>query len=212
MARRKRPTLDRALSIETSRKVRISVAPGDGPLARYARDYEPTPPEVFEELMTEVRMPLSECSFVDLGAGKGRVLCLAANRPFRQVVGVELFEALANKQKRTWPHFPLRGSRRAQSIAWSEMPEPSSPPPGRRFSSCSIPSDHRCSSARWISSSASGATRSGHRFTSCIMNRFTGDGSTIAPGSLAGPRAPTGRSGSPPKLLESRLWVSPGRP
>ena len=44
--------------------------------------------------MTAVRQPLEQASFVDLGAGKGRVLCLAAGRPFGRVVGVELFDRL----------------------------------------------------------------------------------------------------------------------
>lgn len=95
VAKRARTPIDRRLGISTSRKVRISVAPGDGPLARYARDYEPTPPEIFEAMMTEVRFPLEAASFVDLGAGKGRVLCLAACLPFREVIGCELFEPLA---------------------------------------------------------------------------------------------------------------------
>ncbi|MEO1230329.1 MAG: methyltransferase domain-containing protein [Myxococcota bacterium] len=93
MARR-RP-VDRALGIETTRKVRAPTGPGAGPLARQARDYEPTPPEILEALLTEVRLPYEDLSFVDLGAGKGRVLCLAASHPFRAVVGVELFESLA---------------------------------------------------------------------------------------------------------------------
>ena len=35
-----------------------------------------------------------EAVFYDIGSGKGRVLCLMAQRPFKRVVGVELFEDL----------------------------------------------------------------------------------------------------------------------
>jgi SAM-dependent methyltransferase len=37
--------------------------------------------------------------FVDIGSGKGRVLCCAARTPVRQVVGVELSEALCRQAK-----------------------------------------------------------------------------------------------------------------
>jgi len=36
----------------------------------------------------------------DLGSGKGRILCEMARRPFKKVVGVELFEALCEAAKR----------------------------------------------------------------------------------------------------------------
>jgi SAM-dependent methyltransferase len=36
----------------------------------------------------------SSATFVDLGAGMGRVLLLAARRPFRQVIGVDISPAL----------------------------------------------------------------------------------------------------------------------
>ena len=32
--------------------------------------------------------------FIDIGAGKGRILCLAAAYPFRRIVGVELVPSL----------------------------------------------------------------------------------------------------------------------
>jgi tRNA1(Val) A37 N6-methylase TrmN6 len=39
-------------------------------------------------------------SFVDVGAGKGRALLLAAGLPFRKIVGVELSEELARIAQR----------------------------------------------------------------------------------------------------------------
>ena len=92
---KRKPTIDRQLNIETARKQKVQKRAGDGPLVRYARDYEPTPTSIFEEAMTAVQMPLQSATFVDWGAGKGRVLCLAANYPFRAVIGVELFAELA---------------------------------------------------------------------------------------------------------------------
>ena len=56
--------------------------------------YEPTPAEVFFEMIARIPFDPREFVFVDLGSGKGKVLMLAAQYPFRRVVGVELWEDL----------------------------------------------------------------------------------------------------------------------
>ena len=66
-----------------------------GPSLQDATHYEPTPVADFEALMDAVPIPLSSATFVDLGCGMGRTLLLAARRPFRQIVGVEISPALA---------------------------------------------------------------------------------------------------------------------
>lgn len=100
MSRRARGSIDRELGIETSRKERFRVRPGDGPAHAQARDYQPTPPEVFEAMMSACSVEPEGASFVDLGAGKGRVLCLAAGWPFARVIGVELHPGWAEIARR----------------------------------------------------------------------------------------------------------------
>ncbi len=56
--------------------------------------YEPTPAEVFAEMIAAIPFDPKDFVFVDLGSGKGKVLMLAAQYPFRRVVGVELWEDL----------------------------------------------------------------------------------------------------------------------
>ena len=63
--------------------------------------YEPTPADVFHEMIRKLPFDPREFVFVDLGSGKGKVLMLAAQYPFGRVIGVELWEdfhriALAN--------------------------------------------------------------------------------------------------------------------
>jgi SAM-dependent methyltransferase len=65
-----------------------------GPGLAYATHYEPTPVADFERLLAHVAAPFATTRFVDLGAGLGRVVLLAAQRPFLQVVGVEISPAL----------------------------------------------------------------------------------------------------------------------
>jgi SAM-dependent methyltransferase len=65
-----------------------------GPSLEDATHYEPSPVHDFERLMEHVTIAPEEATFVDLGAGMGRAVMLAALRPFRQVVGVEFSPAL----------------------------------------------------------------------------------------------------------------------
>jgi SAM-dependent methyltransferase len=65
-----------------------------GPALAFATHYEPTPVAEAEALLDASPLAPERASFVDAGAGMGRVAMLAAKRPFRRVVGVELSPAL----------------------------------------------------------------------------------------------------------------------
>jgi SAM-dependent methyltransferase len=72
---------------------------------RHATAYFGVAPSVFVELMTRWRrsrpgMGVEEFAFVDVGAGMGRALLLAAEMPFRTAVGVELNPTLARIARR----------------------------------------------------------------------------------------------------------------
>lgn len=60
--------------------------------------YQPTQPELFREmmesLMASAPINLADFRFIDIGSGKGRVLLMASDFPFRRIVGVELLPAL----------------------------------------------------------------------------------------------------------------------
>jgi SAM-dependent methyltransferase len=65
-----------------------------GPSIEYATHYEPTPVGQAEALLDASPLAPERATFVDLGAGMGRVVLLAARRPFRAVIGVEISPAL----------------------------------------------------------------------------------------------------------------------
>lgn len=65
-----------------------------GPAIEDATHYEPTPVYEFSALLRAVPDSLDGFTFVDVGAGMGRVVMLASARPFRQAVGVEVSAAL----------------------------------------------------------------------------------------------------------------------
>lgn len=56
--------------------------------------YQPTEPALFQEMLVRLPIDFREFTFIDLGSGKGRVLLMAANYPFRRIVGVELLPGL----------------------------------------------------------------------------------------------------------------------
>ncbi|HZW53800.1 MAG TPA: class I SAM-dependent methyltransferase [Candidatus Elarobacter sp.] len=65
-----------------------------GPALEHATHYEPTPVAQAEALLDASPLAPERATFVDLGAGMGRVVLLAARRPFRAVIGVEVSPAL----------------------------------------------------------------------------------------------------------------------
>lgn len=72
---------------------------------RHITAYYAIAPSVFQGMLARWRWrrpvaPLDAYSFLDLGAGMGRALLLAAEHPFRAVVGVELHPTLARIARR----------------------------------------------------------------------------------------------------------------
>jgi len=72
---------------------------------RHSTAYYGVAPSVLRALLRRWRMSrpdlaLEEVSFIDVGAGMGRAVLLAADLPFRQVVGVELNPTLARIARR----------------------------------------------------------------------------------------------------------------
>ena len=59
-----------------------------------ATHYEPTPVKEFTALLNAVPVSPAGWTFVDIGAGMGRVVLLASLRSFKQVIGVEVSPAL----------------------------------------------------------------------------------------------------------------------
>jgi SAM-dependent methyltransferase len=58
------------------------------------RPYFATEPWLFEQIMHALPVDLSQFTFVDLGSGKGRVLLMASDYPFKQIIGVEFMPEL----------------------------------------------------------------------------------------------------------------------
>jgi SAM-dependent methyltransferase len=77
-----------------------------GPALEFATHYEPTPVDEANALLDALTRTPERTTFVDLGSGMGRVVLLAAERPYRQVVGVEISPALHEVAKENRSRYP----------------------------------------------------------------------------------------------------------
>ena len=68
-------------------------------LGHFHSPYQPTEPALFHEMIESLiqaspKIDFREFTFIDIGSGKGRALLMAADYPFRRVLGIELLPAL----------------------------------------------------------------------------------------------------------------------
>jgi SAM-dependent methyltransferase len=67
----------------------------DSPNARFGRKYQPTGEEELSEAINFLGVDPRGITFIDLGCGKGRTLLVAAKLGFKQMIGVEFTQELA---------------------------------------------------------------------------------------------------------------------
>lgn len=72
-------------------------------MGQFHSAYQPTEPAAFHEMLHTLQQTFNsshsglnfrDFSFIDLGSGKGRILLMASDYPFRRIIGVELLESL----------------------------------------------------------------------------------------------------------------------
>ena len=82
------------MGVRTARSERQARLRVDHPHQAHAEDYQPTPSGLLDDILSGLDLDPTEHTFIDLGAGKGRALFLAAQFAFRRIVGVELAPSL----------------------------------------------------------------------------------------------------------------------
>ena len=107
-------SFDRQFGTDTSGSVQpADLGIDDADVRDKAILYLGSPPRVTRWMLRNVGVAAEEFSFVDLGCGKGRVLLLAAELPFRQVVGVEISAelcAIARSNAAAFRHWSRSGA------------------------------------------------------------------------------------------------------
>lgn len=89
------------------------------PSDRHATAYYGVAPSVFRSMLVRWRRcrpvaPIDEFTFIDIGAGMGRAVLLAAEFPFRAVIGVEMHPTLARIARRNIAIWRAAGRARAR--------------------------------------------------------------------------------------------------
>jgi predicted RNA methylase len=65
-----------------------------------SKGYHAMPPKIARHMIAQVAPRARDYTFVDMGSGKGRLLLLAAQNPFRKIIGVELSKPLCEIAQR----------------------------------------------------------------------------------------------------------------
>lgn len=92
---------------ETVKEITLSRLRGLADDARSSLDYQPARVRFLQNLLRRLDWPKGSV-FVDLGAGKGRTLLLAAQHGFRRVVGVDFSDELCEAARRNVDIFRTR--------------------------------------------------------------------------------------------------------
>ena len=97
--------------VSTRHEVPLSQLDLPGEAARYALFYEASDGNCLKKLLRHLPIDYEKFHFVDLGAGKGRSLCVAAEFPFRRILGAELSPNLSETARRNCQLFRSKTQR-----------------------------------------------------------------------------------------------------
>ncbi|MBV8361346.1 MAG: class I SAM-dependent methyltransferase [Deltaproteobacteria bacterium] len=87
---------DEKYALDTQTPIAARNLEGANPLAHFAHRYEGTPIPLIHKIIRRLGTDLRRFTFIDLGSGKGRVLLIASQYPFKSVIGIEFSERLHN--------------------------------------------------------------------------------------------------------------------
>jgi hypothetical protein len=87
---------DMKYGLDTQMPIRARHLELSAPGGRFAHHYEGTPIPLIRKIVRKLGTDLQRFTFIDLGSGKGRVLLITSQYPFKSVIGVEFSETLHN--------------------------------------------------------------------------------------------------------------------
>lgn len=86
---------DARFGTDTAEEIALVDAGVPSELAAQANSvYRPIWPALFYRTMDRLNLDLSSYNFIDYGSGKGKAMLLAADYPFREIIGIEFAPAL----------------------------------------------------------------------------------------------------------------------
>ena len=81
-------------NVETVSDVELSDLKIDSENVKFGAKYAGSDPKATKELFADFKINYKDFVFVDLGSGKGRVLFIASDYPYKKIIGVEFAEEL----------------------------------------------------------------------------------------------------------------------
>ncbi len=96
---------DRTFRVKTQRRVDLTELEIQDFDVRHGVYYQATSAALVRRILNRLNIDHSHFVFVDLGSGKGRVLLMAAQLPFKRVIGVEIAEELIQCARRNIDSF-----------------------------------------------------------------------------------------------------------
>jgi tRNA1(Val) A37 N6-methylase TrmN6 len=85
---------DRCHGVDTGGSIQLGSLSIESPNRAFGNEYVSTSPKSFSWIMRSLPRNLSRYCFIDMGAGKGRTLLLAAQYDFKHIIGVEFAREL----------------------------------------------------------------------------------------------------------------------
>jgi hypothetical protein len=82
---RRAKSFDKKYNVETAREVRLHELEIDSPNVEQGVFYAGTDPKSFRRIIDSLKIEFENFVFVDLGSGKGRVLLMACDLPFKKL-------------------------------------------------------------------------------------------------------------------------------
>lgn len=103
----KNEKFDRKHGLNTSESVIPEESSVEGGNWMHGTKHQPVSPVIFIAAIGRLKQPLDNFIFLDLGSGKGRALFLAAEYPFKGIVGVEYSSELVSVANENLNKYPL---------------------------------------------------------------------------------------------------------
>jgi hypothetical protein len=83
--------------------------------ARYAVRYDPSSPQLVRARLVKLQIDYRRFTFIGFGSGKGRVLMVAADFPFEELIGIDFSRELHEVAVKSIARFP-RCETRASAV------------------------------------------------------------------------------------------------
>jgi hypothetical protein len=96
---------DRAHAVETRKRIRTAALDVPDRLLPHVVGYEPSPVQTLKTILASLPVVPTDFVFMDIGAGKGRAMMVAAECGFKELIGLEISRQLSEAARQNLTKF-----------------------------------------------------------------------------------------------------------